>query len=145
MSSTDPRQRISDFLSFRAEKHYSKEKCGKCAQMVRQAVEFGIGKTIGRTLSAKDYGKIYESEGFKKIFSYPENSKDDYRPLKGDICIIQPVKTIKEGKEVIIQPHGHICAFTGKNWISDFIQNDIYGGPIREKNPPFAIYRLKDV
>lgn len=120
---------------------YDKD-CGKCAKFVRKAVEFDLGVKLERAVSAKDYGESYEKVGFKKIFSFPEQDKSKYLPQSGDIAIIQ------------YEPHGHICMFcfyldasTGKpfkGWISDFKQRDMYGGKIREKNPPFAIYRLEN-
>lgn len=134
-------QKICDYLIARAYPAYN-ENCGKCAKMVREAVEFAIApKTIDRTVSAKDYGPSYEKAGFKKVFSYPEQRKEEYIPEIGDIAIIN------------YEPHGHICVYvkgtqfkTGKKikcWISDFQQNDMYGGKIRDKDPSFAIYRDK--
>jgi hypothetical protein len=118
------------YLIAKAYPKYDKVKCGKCAAFVRSAVDFALGKAIPRTLSAKNYGKIYESVGFKNIFSFPEQKKEDYKPEIGDISIIQ------------YEPHGHICMLTKKGWISDFVQIDMYGGSIRKKNPNFKIYRL---
>lgn len=133
-------QKICDYLIARAYPAYN-ENCGNCARVVREAVEFAISpKNIDRVLSAKDYGPSYEKIGFKKVFSYPAEKKEDYKPQVGDIAIIN------------YEPHGHICVYAKgtqfktnkkiKCWISDFQQNDMYGGKIRLKNPSFAIYRL---
>jgi hypothetical protein len=113
--------------------------CGNCAKFVRIAVEKELGKPVNSTLSAKDYGVSYEKLGFKKVFSFPNQPKEQYKPIHGDIAIIQ------------YNPHGHICMFcfgldpaTGKpyeGWISDFKQRDMYGSKIRDKNPNFDIYR----
>jgi hypothetical protein len=110
---------------------YDKTKCGYCARAIRNAVEKGLGCTIKRTTSAKDYGPSYEKIGFKKVFEYPIQSKEEYKPEIGDISIIE------------YDPHGHICMFTGKKWVSDFVQNDMYGGSIRKKDPKFTIYRYQ--
>ena len=127
----EPIKKLCDYLIARAYPTYSKEKCGKCAAVVRAAAEFAFDpKKLDRVVSAKDYGASYEKLGFKKIFSYPKEAKEKYEPKIGDICIIQ------------YEPHGHICALTSKGWISDFVQRDMYGGKIREENPPFNIYRL---
>ena len=126
----NPLQKACDYLITRAYKAYDKAKCGHCAAMVRSAVDFGFDKHIERTEAAKNYGKSYEKIGFKKIFSYPANKKEDYKPINGDICIIQ------------YDPYGHICMKTEKGWISDFYQKDMYGGKIRDKNPNFDIYRF---
>lgn len=136
----NPIQKICDFLIARSYPAYN-ENCGNCAKMVREAVEFAISpKSIDRHVSAKDYGPSYERAGFKKVFSFPQNKKEDYTPQIGDIAIIN------------YEPHGHICVYakgiqfkTGKPlkcWISDFQQIDMYGGKSRLKNPPFSIYRL---
>jgi len=80
------------------------------------------------------------------------------------------VKIIKDGKEVISHPSGHVCVrCTWKEssqnpktkktievirlgWISDFKQGtggsklplaDMYGGPIRDNDPQFDIYRYE--
>lgn len=119
------------YLLTKAAPSYNKDTCGYCARAVRNAVDFALdGKHIEKTESAKNYGKSYEKVGFKKVFSYPLTKKESYQPVLGDICIIQ------------YEPHGHICMFTQKGWISDFIQRDMYGGKIREKDPKFDIYRL---
>lgn len=112
---------------------YDKETCGYCAKAVRLVVEKVLDCKLDREESAKDYGPSYEKIGFKKIFDYPLNEKTSYKPEIGDICIIQ------------YNPHGHICMFTGKKWVSDFIQIDQYGGKIRNQDPPFSIYRLTDL
>ncbi len=122
-------ERACEYLITKAFPSYNKDTCGKCASMIRSAVDYGFEQHIERKLSAKDYGSSYEKIGFKKIFSYPENKKEDYQSEKGDICIIQ------------YEPHGHICMFTKKGWISDFFQRDMYGGKIRDKDPAFDIYR----
>lgn len=84
--------------------------------------------------AAKDYGPAYEAFGFKKVFNYSRNlnSSEDYQPQLGDIAIIE------------YEPYGHICINTDgtkKGWISDFIQRDMYGGKVRDKDPQFTIYR----
>ena len=149
---TDLIQNVCNYLENKAYKKYIEGKCGNCAKFVRQAVEYGLNKSVKNCLSAKDYGPSYEAIGFKKVFSYPESPIEQYQPQRGDICIIQPYKDIVKGEEVIKQPHGHICFFTGKNWISDFIQGTggskkplaaMYGGPARDKNPSFTIYRYE--
>lgn len=122
-------RKACDYLVIKAHPVYDKKTCGYCAMMIRSACDYGFGKHIKKFPSAKDAAPAYEEIGFKKIFSYPGDKKEDYKPELGDISIIQ------------YEPHGHICMFTPKGWISDFIQRDMYGGKIREKNPPFAIYR----
>jgi hypothetical protein len=124
-----PVEKACQYLISRAYPSYNKDTCGKCAAAVRSAFDFGFGVHVQKFPSAKDCAPAYEAIGFKKVFSYPEQKKEDYKPLLGDISIIQ------------YQPHGHICVFTEKGWISDFKQRDMYGGRIRDKNPQFSIYR----
>lgn len=123
-------RRACDYLITKAYPAYDKATCGHCALAVRSACDFGFSKHIKRFPAAKDSAPAYEEIGFKKIFSHPAQKKEDYKPELGDICIIQ------------YDPHGHICMFTPKGWISDFIQRDMYGGKIRDKNPKFDIYRI---
>lgn len=120
------------YLITKAYPSYNKDTCGHCAAAVRSAVDFAFEQHIERAEAAKDYGSSYEKIGFKKIFCYPEDPKEEYHPEKGDICIFQAA----EG-----HPQGHICMFTSKGWVSDFIQRDMPGGNLRDKNPSFDILR----
>lgn len=126
-------EKACQYLITKAYPAYDKKTCGKCAAAVRSAVDFGLDCHVPRVLSAKDYGPSYEKVGFEKAFSYPEEAKESYKPQIGDISIIQ------------YEPHGHIAMLTPKGWISDFVQRDMYGGKIRDKNPPFTIYRFSAV
>lgn len=132
---------ISDYLIRHSFAYYNKD-CGNCAKAIREAVETVLDVKVERTLSAKDYGSSYEKVGFEKVFEFPKQDKSEYKPEIGDLAIIQ------------YEPHGHICIYcfgfnpdTGRpyiGWVSDFKQRDMYGGKIREKNPQFNIFRLKN-
>ena len=37
-------------------------------------------------------------------------------------------------------PDGHMAMYDGKEWKSDFNQNDMWGGSIRNENPSYKIY-----
>lgn len=124
-------EKACTYLLTKAYPSYNKDTCGHCAMAVRMAFDFGFGVNIKKFPSAKDCAPAYEALGFTKVFSFPEQKIEEYKPQIGDIAIIQYL------------PHGHICAYTQKGWVSDFKQIDMYGGSIRKKNPPFAIYRLK--
>jgi len=135
----NPIEKVQEYLIRKSYPSYNKNTCGRCAAFVRSAFDFGFGVHVRKFPSAKDCAPAYEELGFKKVFSYPEQSKEDYKPEIGDVSIIQ------------YEPHGHICVFTSQGWISDFKQTSggsnlllaaMYGGKIRDKNPPFAIYRL---
>lgn len=136
---------------------YDKKTCGQCASKVANAWDFAFGKKVKRFPSAKDCEPTYLDLGFEKVFSYPEQNKEEYKPEIGDVSIIQ------------YEPYGHIAVrcdweekvtdpvtkktsiITRRDWISDFKQSNggsklplasMYGGKIRDKNPPFTIYRL---
>lgn len=123
-------EKACQYLITKAFPSYNKDTCGYCAAAVRSACDFGFEVRVKKFASAKNCAPAYEAIGFKKVFSYPSQNKTDYKPLVGDIGIIQ------------YEPHGHICMLTKEGWISDFKQRDMYGGKIRDKNPPFAIYRF---
>ena len=39
-------------------------------------------------------------------------------------------------------PNGHITMYDGEDWLSDFVQRDMWGGPgYRENKPNCIIYR----
>ena len=123
-------EKACQYLITKAFPSYNKDTCGHCAAFVRSACDFGFGVAVQKFPTAKNCAPAYEALGFKKVFSFPEQKKEDYKSELGDVAIIQ------------YEPYGHICMNTSKGWISDFVQRDMYGGKIRDKNPPFAIYRL---
>jgi hypothetical protein len=101
----------------------------KCAIYVRTALEKAGADTKGHPKQAKDWGPTLERNGFVIL------DKDSYTPEKGDIVVIQPYK-----------PHpkddGHMAAYDGNQWISDFKQRDLWGGQdYRRIRPPYEIYR----
>jgi type VI secretion system secreted protein VgrG len=104
------------------------EATGKCATYVREALEAGGMNTTGRPVSAKDYGPFLKTHGFASV---PLAS---HVPTKGDIVVIQPYK----GGSV----HGHIAMYDGNQWLSDFKQRDMWGGPGYRKNTPaYEVFR----
>ncbi len=103
---------------------------GLCARYVRQALEDGGADTAGHPVSAKDWGPTLLRIGFHPL---DITSIDGFVPEKGDVAVIQATST---------HPHGHIQAFDGKNWISDFVQAAFWPGPAyRRETPPSAVYR----
>ena len=105
----------------------------KCAKFVRLALEAGGASINGaQPADAKDWGPMLVRLGFRRL---PVNEADRFVPMKGDIVVIQPY----EGGN----PSGHIAAFDGQIWISDFRQLDFWSGPgYRKKRPAHAFYRL---
>lgn len=104
---------------------------GQCARFVRLALEDGGADTEGHPVNARDWGATLLRMGFQRL-----DVADivGFVPAKGDVAVIQPTST---------HPCGHIQAFDGKNWISDFVQAAFWPGPAyRKETPPCAVYRL---
>lgn len=106
--------------------HAHKSSIGQCAKYVRMAIEAGGISTEGRPASAKDY------DSFLPQIGYHELSKENYNPLPGDIVVHEA----QSG-----HPHGHIAMYDGQNWISDFVQIDMFGGRAYRNNPDYTLWR----
>jgi hypothetical protein len=103
----------------------------QCAAYVRKALEAGGARTMGHPIHAKDYGPVLLRNGYREL---PPQTLETYTPVKGDIVIIQP--TAHGSKS------GHIEAYDGRDWISDFVQSGFWPGPAyRKEKPPYVIYR----
>ncbi len=99
---------------------------GKCATYIRLALAAGGVKLQTYPVSAKDYGSYLKTAGFAA------NLGDDVLP--GDIVVIQSPNAK--------HPDGHIAMYDGTRWISDFYQNDFWGGPTyRLDQPSHKFYR----
>lgn len=113
-------QKMTDWL----DSYANVKSVGKCAKYLRQALEAGGGDTTGHPVSAKNWGPTLEKMGFKPV---PEAN---YAPKLGDVAVFQPRES---------NGHGHIQAYTGKGWVSDFIQPRFR--PNRRDTTPYQIYR----
>lgn len=104
----------------------------RCAMYVREALEAGGAHTKGtHPIDAKNWGPTLLRLGFHRL--NVENS-DTFMPMKGDIVVIQPYPKGNVS--------GHIAAFDGRIWISDFKQRDFWGGAeYRKQRPPHVFYR----
>jgi len=103
----------------------------KCATYVRRALEAGGARTVGHPVDAKDYGPVLLRNGYRALSPQP---LETYIPAKGDVAVIQP--TAHGSKS------GHIEAYDGKDWISDFVQSGFWPGPAyRNEKPSHVIYR----
>jgi len=107
----------------------------ECAKYIREGLEAGNLNTTGHPKPAKDYGAFLLGKGFLQVSPTPPV---DYTPGIGDIMVFQPPPSEKEQS-------GHIQAWGGKYWISDFKQTGKsapWPGPgYKEQNPPHAVYR----
>ena len=101
---------------------------GLCATYVRKALIAG-----GLKVSPLPYAKQYFGVLDKKYHFQPISS-GNYVPIKGDVSVIQP---FPGGN-----PAGHICMYSGDQWISDFKQREMYPGSRYIANrPPYQLYR----
>lgn len=102
-----------------------------CAKRVREALEAGGGNTKGHPGDAKDWGPTLLRMGFREL-QVEDHTKFVF--MKGDIVVIQPYP---KGN-----PSGHIAAYDGKIWISDFKQRDFWSGQgYRDNKPSHVFYR----
>ena len=95
----------------------------RCAKYVREAIEAGGLSLAGHPENAIEYVRFLPTIGFKhiKTIKYDPPYKTYMREaMPGDIAIMPNPKG----------GPGHICMYTGKQWISDFRQSRawVYGG-----------------
>lgn len=104
----------------------------QCAKYVRLALAAGGAHTNGaHPRDAKNWGPVLLRLGFHRL--HIEDS-DKFIPMKGDVVVIQPYPKGNDS--------GHIAAFDGRVWISDFKQRDFWSGQGYRKNrPSHAFYR----
>lgn len=99
---------------------------GMCARGVRLALQSAGARFTSHPVAAADWGPTLQKIGYRKI-----NQSFD-KPQKGDIYIIH-----RTGKH----RYGHIAAYSGKAWVSDFKQrsHDVY----KKSQVTYSYYRLK--
>nr|WP_319823191.1 hypothetical protein [Acinetobacter sp. ANC 4169] len=79
----------------------------KCARSIRIALQSAGARILNHPVAASDWGNTLQTIGYKKINPSFDN------PKEGDIYIIHRTQ-----KHV----YGHIAAYTGNQWVSDFRQ-----------------------
>ena len=110
--------KVSDAVSYLSQNAEVKS-TGYCAKYVRLALEAGGLSTEGRPTSACDYDTWLMNNGFIAVTG-------NVTLQAGDIVVFEAV----EG-----HPHGHIAMYNGQQWISDFVQRDMYGSSAYRNNP----------
>lgn len=120
-------QRAVEYLEKHAYPSYN-SKCGYCARAVREALEAGGLSTTGHPRSAYEYKDFLPKIGFHAV------EENNYVPQKGDIIVINKI----EG-----HPNGHIAMYSGKKWISDFVQIDMWGGSAFRNNKAAHVFFRK--
>jgi len=132
-------------------RNLSKERWGEgnCVQNVANAVR-STGINLGRPEPrkkggkpwARDYGGPLKDAGFDTVAengSSGEYPPSNYRPQKGDVAVIQPIK----GQN----PAGHMAMYDGKQWVSDFKQErDIWPNRFyQQQGSSYKVYRHANV
>lgn len=103
----------------------------RCARALRQALEAGGARTGGHPVDAKDYGPVLERNGFYVV---PFTDFKNYVPIKGDIVVFEPHPGGNSS--------GHIQAYDGRGWVSDFNQQRFWPGPGYEREEAvYVVYR----
>lgn len=91
---------------------------GQCAKYVRLMLEAGGINTSGHPISAYKYASFLPSKGFKHIATL--NGREEQTNFSNTDAIPGDIAVMSHGQ------HGHICIFTGKQWLSDFPQNNMW-------------------
>jgi hypothetical protein len=99
---------------------------GHCAQYFRKALEASGLDTTGRPNLAKDYGPFLQKLGFSDV------SQHGYIPQTGDVVVFQSGPS----------PAGHVQAWDGSQWISDFSQGAKNISPYKGGIAMYMIYRF---
>lgn len=101
-----------------AQKHVGASSQGKCAYYVRMMLVAGGINTAGNPVAAKDYAKFLPSKGFKHIAT-----------LTGVNNQTSWTQTSAQAGDIAVMAHGtygHICMYTGVQWVSDFVQRKMW-------------------
>lgn len=106
--------------------HANNKSVGQCAKYVRLAIEAGGLSTIGHPIAACEYDTFLPKIGFRVV------DKNNYSPIIGDIIVLEAVPG---------HPYGHIAMYNGTNWISDFVQSDMWGGSAYRNKAEYTLFR----
>lgn len=103
----------------------------QCARFVRLALEAGGADTSAHPAEAKKYGNLLTRNGFHAIAAA---RPEDHPFRKGDIVVMEPTRNGNKA--------GHIAAFDGKDWVSDFVQAGFWpGSAYAKEKPDYVVYR----
>ncbi|MDB5963466.1 MAG: putative rhs-related protein [Massilia sp.] len=112
-------------------KHSKPHSQGRCARALRQALEAGGASTKGHPVDAREYGPTLERNGFYVVAF---TNLDGYVPIKGDIVVFAAHPGGNSS--------GHIQAYDGRRWISDFTQRRFWPASGYEREEAvYVVYR----
>lgn len=104
-----------------------------CAAAVRAALEAGGLDMSDRPKFAADYNRYLNKKGFRSVNKGRGTVlPNGYTPQRGDIIVFDRVGEHQDG---------HIAMYSGKRWISDFLQNNWY---VYENPDTYQIWRYGD-
>lgn len=106
-----------------ADAHAQSGSIRRCAEYVRKALEAG-GIILEQTLLAKNYGEKLVKAGFLTVNAV------GYVPQIGDVIVFQGTSKSTEG---------HMQIYDGKQWVSDFKQND----PLWPNSDPKSVWQTE--
>ena len=121
---TPPKLDKAKFVQY-MDKHARKHSHGRCAAYVRKGLEAGGFNTAGHPADAKDYGPFLKKLGASSL------PAKDQKFEKADIEVFAGNKA---------HPFGHVAAYDGKQWVSDFKQ--MHFSPYLKDTPPSTVYRF---
>ena len=116
-------EKVADYATY----HAAPRSRMMCAGYVIRAMWRG-GCPIG-LLPAYAYNKTLTQMGFEEI------PLKGYQPMKGDISVVPANMN---------HPFGHIAVYNGKQWVSDFKQNNILPSKAYRANGKYQIFRATD-
>jgi hypothetical protein len=122
-----------DAIVATALKRAKKESTKKCAEYVRIALK--AGDTNNKIKGGLGDAWQYDNNLIKLGWT-PIGNILTCRPQKGDICVFPRYNhLVKKGGQ-----YGHVCIYTGSQWVSDFVQATMYPSA-RNNTLPHTIYR----
>jgi hypothetical protein len=112
-------------------KHAGAHSRSSCAKYVRRALDAAGADTSAHPVYAKLYGPVLMRNGFHAI-SVEDPSRFNFQ--QGDIVVMDSTASGHQA--------GHIAAYDGTSWISDFVQRGFWPGPTYAKEKPsYVVYR----
>ena len=123
---------------------------GKCAEHVRMGLIEGdlkgkIKKMFGGRLGhAYEYLTNLPKLGFNAVFR--GTSLKGFTPMKGDVAVFDRKTYGQDKPNEGGWVYGHVCVWTGSNWVSDFIQASVYPHSRYSANGlPFTVFRANGI
>ena len=123
---------------------------GKCAEHVRMGLVAGdlngkIKKMFGGRLGdAFEYLTNLPKLGFNAVFR--GTSLKGFTPMKGDVAVFDRKTYGQDKPNEGGWVYGHVCVWTGSNWVSDFVQATVYPHSRYAANGlPFTIFRANGI